>query len=72
MSSKMTISAASPFAGTVINVTDHGASGDDSADDWHRQLPSQRFSSFRAGLMLWLLRRKLVGSQAAFSATSRS
>jgi parallel beta-helix repeat protein len=33
VSSEMTISAASPFAGTVINVTDHGASGDDSADD---------------------------------------
>jgi parallel beta-helix repeat protein len=33
VSSKMTISAASPFAGTVINVTDHGASGDDSVDD---------------------------------------
>jgi parallel beta-helix repeat protein len=29
----MTISAASTFAGTVINVTDHGAAGDDSADD---------------------------------------
>jgi parallel beta-helix repeat protein len=29
----MTISAAGPFAGTVINVTDHGAAGDDSQDD---------------------------------------
>jgi parallel beta-helix repeat protein len=35
VSSEMTISAASPFAGTVINVKDHGAAGDDSADDTH-------------------------------------
>jgi parallel beta-helix repeat protein len=33
VSSEMTISAANPFAGTVINVKDHDAAGDGSTDD---------------------------------------
>jgi hypothetical protein len=33
---EMTISAAAPFAGTVINVKEHGAAGDGSTDDTDR------------------------------------
>jgi hypothetical protein len=36
VSNEMTISAASPFAGTVINVKDHGAAGNGSTDDTDR------------------------------------